>query len=88
MRAFFLENAVCWLSEYHLDGLRLDATHRFFDDSPHHFLAELAAVVRASIADRTIHLIAEDVRNLATLVSPRDGGRLGARRDLVGRLPS
>ena len=50
VRAFFIENALHWLHEYHIDGLRLDATHRLFDESPRHFLAELAATVRESIA--------------------------------------
>ena len=46
VRAFFIENALHWLHEYHIDGLRLDATHYLFDESPRHFLAELAATVR------------------------------------------
>ena len=75
VRAFFFENAIHWLREFHIDGLRLDATHRFFDDSPRHFLTELTAVVHESIGERTIHLIAEDARNLATLVRPvAEGG--------------
>ncbi|MGO9600046.1 MAG: malto-oligosyltrehalose trehalohydrolase [Isosphaeraceae bacterium] len=68
VRAYFFENALHWLSEYHLDGLRLDATHYLFDESPRHFVAELSAVVHAKITDRTIHLIAEDPRNLAFMV--------------------
>ncbi len=75
VRAFFFENALHWLREYHMDGLRLDATHRFFDDRPRHFLAELAGVVHESIPERTVHLIAEDARNLATMVRPvAEGG--------------
>ncbi len=77
VRAFFIENAIHWLREYHLDGLRLDATHRLFDDSPVHFLAELTAVVRDAVRDRTIHLIAEDMRNLATMVRPAAEGGWG-----------
>jgi maltooligosyltrehalose trehalohydrolase len=40
VRTFFIENALYWLHEYHLDGLRLDATHWLLDDSAPHFVAE------------------------------------------------
>ncbi len=77
VRSFFFENALCWLSEYHLDGLRLDATHYLFDESPHHFLAELAALVRESIRDRSVLLFAEDARNLAVMVRAESEGGWG-----------
>jgi maltooligosyltrehalose trehalohydrolase len=77
VRAFFIENALHWLHEYHLDGLRLDATHALVDDSPVHLLAELTAAVRASIPDRAVLLIAEDDRNLATMIRPRAEGGWG-----------
>ena len=67
VRAFFIENALHWIHEYHVDGLRLDATHALVDDSAAHFLAEFADRVRAG-ASRPVVLIAEDERNLATLV--------------------
>jgi len=69
VRDFFVENATRWLREYRLDGLRLDATHALVDDSPRHFLAELQARVRAALP-RDVLLIAEDHRNLASLVRP------------------
>ncbi|HZL92797.1 MAG TPA: DUF3459 domain-containing protein, partial [Vicinamibacterales bacterium] len=80
VRAFFIENALHWLHEYHFDGFRLDATHGLIDDSPRHFVAELAARVRASLPDRQVLLIAEDERNLATIVRPltEDGWGLDA----------
>ncbi len=75
VRAFFIENALHWLIEYRIDGLRLDATHALVDDSPEHFLAELARVMHHTIVDREVLLIAEDNRNLRTIVdSPADGG--------------
>ena len=76
MREFFIENALHWLIEYHLDGLRLDATHALADDSPEHFLAELARDVARSRRTAQVHLIAEDHRNLDTLLHPAraDGG--------------
>ena len=78
VRDFFVENAQHWIHEYHLDGLRLDATHALVDRSPRHFLAELVERVRASLPeDRTVALIAEDERNLARLVKPRPEGGWG-----------
>jgi len=77
VREFFIENALHWLHEYHIDGLRLDATHGLIDDSPRHLVAEIAARVRASIPDRTVLLIAEDDRNLATIVRPPEDGGWG-----------
>ena len=76
VRTFFLENAAHWLREYHLDGLRLDATHALVDDSPHHILADLAELGHAFAPRRLI--IAEDERNLASLVSPPPGFGLDA----------
>jgi len=76
VRAFFVENALHWLREYHLDGLRLDATHALVDDSPRHFLAELAGVVCAH-GGRPRLLIAEDNRNLDRLVRPPEEGGYG-----------
>ncbi|QEH34646.1 Malto-oligosyltrehalose trehalohydrolase [Aquisphaera giovannonii] len=76
VRDFFVENALHWIHEYRMDGLRLDATHHLHDDSPRHLLAELSARVRGSIG-RPIHLIAEDPRNLAHLIQPEGAGGWG-----------
>jgi maltooligosyltrehalose trehalohydrolase len=82
VRAFLIDNALHWIHEYHVDGLRLDATHALVDDSDTHFLAELADRVRAS-ATRPVVLIAEDERNLVTLVDdpPRGYGFDGVWAD-------
>ena len=77
VRSFFIENALHWLTEYHVDGLRLDATHGFVDDGPYHFVRELALAVRASVTNRTVLLMAEDERNLNTIVRPLDEGGWG-----------
>ena len=67
VRHFVLQNARHWLHEYHLDGLRLDATHAILDDSARHILAELADLGRSRPGRRAI-LIAEDGRNDVRLV--------------------
>ncbi|HEU4325324.1 MAG TPA: malto-oligosyltrehalose trehalohydrolase [Roseiflexaceae bacterium] len=69
VRAFFVANALHWMREYHLDGLRLDATHAIKDDSDPHILAEIAAAIRAALPpERHFLLIAEDERNEPRLV--------------------
>jgi maltooligosyltrehalose trehalohydrolase len=79
VREYFIENALRWIHEYHVDGLRLDATHAIKDDSPRHILTELAAAVSHWSAEmgRRVHVIAEDARNLAQLVRPEGGGGMG-----------
>ena len=77
VRDFFVENACHWIHEYHMDGLRLDATHAIADDGPRHFLAELTDRVHASAAQagRRVVVVAEDHRNLKRMLLPeRDGG--------------
>jgi maltooligosyltrehalose trehalohydrolase len=64
VRDFFIHNALYWLTEYHFDGLRLDAVHEIADDSTPDILTELADTVRSSVApDRHVHLILENDRN-------------------------
>lgn len=77
VRRFFIENALHWLIDYRIDGLRLDATHALVDASGVHVLAELSDVVRQTLGDREVLLIAEDHRNLRTLVTAREAGGSG-----------
>jgi malto-oligosyltrehalose trehalohydrolase len=65
VRDYFIHNALYWLEEFHLDGLRLDAVHAIHDESQPDFLDELADRVRAGIPDRHIHLILENEENAA-----------------------
>ena len=48
VREWAIQNAELWVRDYHVDGLRLDAVHAIFDDSPLHICAELATRVRAA----------------------------------------
>ena len=65
VREFAIHNAIYWLRQFHMDGLRVDAVHAIADDSPVHILAELAERVRAAIPEREIHLILENEENEA-----------------------
>jgi maltooligosyltrehalose trehalohydrolase len=76
VRNFFIANALQWVRDYHLDGLRLDATHALQDEGPRHFLEEFTTTVRAH-ATRPVLFVAEDHRNLAQLVQPADRGGWG-----------
>jgi maltooligosyltrehalose trehalohydrolase len=78
VRRFFVENALHWIHEYHMDGLRLDATHALRDDGERHFLAELAHECRERGRPGVPPLlIAEDHRNLPILVRPQEEGGYG-----------
>ncbi len=70
VREFFIQNALYWLNEYRLDGLRFDAVHEIYDQSEPHFLQELASVIRAETdSERLIHLVLENDDNAACLLS-------------------
>jgi maltooligosyltrehalose trehalohydrolase len=65
VRDFFLHNALYWLEEFNVDGLRFDAVHAIADDSAKHILAEIAETIRATFPDRHIHLVLENEENEA-----------------------
>ena len=68
VRRFFVENALYWLTEFHLDGLRLDAVDHVIDEeSETEILVEIAQEVRAQVTDRPVHLATEDNRNITAL---------------------
>lgn len=77
VRAFFLQNACHWISEYHLDGLRLDATQQMFDSSAQHILAEITSACRQSAGTRRVLLIAESEAQNTKLVRPAVQGGYG-----------
>jgi maltooligosyltrehalose trehalohydrolase len=77
VRRYFIDNALYWVTEYHVDALRLDAVHGIFDPSRTHILQELGEAVRAqaNALGRTILLIAESDLNDNRVISDiGDGG--------------
>jgi malto-oligosyltrehalose trehalohydrolase len=79
VRAFIIGNALMWLRDYHLDGLRLDAVHALADHRALPLLEELAAAVDALSAQlgRELVLIAESDLNDPRLVTAREAGGTG-----------
>ena len=68
VREFFIANARMWIQEYHLDGLRFDATHAIFDQSHPHILAEIATQCRKAAGHRSILLTAENEAQRVKLI--------------------
>jgi malto-oligosyltrehalose trehalohydrolase len=75
VRDFMIENALYWLREFHVDGLRLDAVHTIVDESPEHLLEELARRVREAMGQkRHVHLILENEENEAHRLERTEDG--------------
>ncbi len=77
VRRFIIDNALYWVTEFRVDGLRLDAVHGIFDLSARHILDELRAAVhrQARALGRPVAVIAESDLNDARLIHPpRKGG--------------
>ncbi|MEV5569163.1 malto-oligosyltrehalose trehalohydrolase [Spirillospora sp. NPDC052269] len=79
VRAFMVENALMWLRDFHLDGLRLDAVHAIRDQRAVHILEELSAAVDALAArlGRGPFLVAESDLNDPRSITPREAGGHG-----------
>ncbi|QGN35771.1 malto-oligosyltrehalose trehalohydrolase [Microlunatus sp. Gsoil 973] len=79
VRAYIIENALMWLRDYHVDGLRLDAVHALVDSRAQHILEELAGEVDALSAHlrRPLTLIAESDLNDPRLITPTQAGGYG-----------
>ncbi|KQS56827.1 malto-oligosyltrehalose trehalohydrolase [Geodermatophilus sp. Leaf369] len=79
VRRYVIDNAVMWLRDMHVDGLRLDAVHALVDERATHVLEEMAAEVDAlSVAEgRPLTLIAESDLNDPRMVTPRVAGGIG-----------
>jgi maltooligosyltrehalose trehalohydrolase len=79
VREYFINNALAWFEDYHIDALRLDAIHGIFDMSATPFLQQLAERTDeyARRAGRAAYLIAESDLNDARVIRPRPRGGYG-----------
>jgi maltooligosyltrehalose trehalohydrolase len=77
VRSYFISNALYWITEYHIDALRLDAIHGIYDLSVRHILQELAEAVhrQAKELGRRVNVIAEsDLNDVRLINAPESGG--------------
>ncbi|WP_075771546.1 malto-oligosyltrehalose trehalohydrolase [Aerophototrophica crusticola] len=77
VRDYMVSNARYWVEEFHLDGLRLDATQQIFDASTPHIIAEVAAAVREAGGERGTFIVGENEPQELRQVLPRDQGGHG-----------
>ncbi len=68
VRRYFIENALYWLGDFRIDGLRLDATEQIRDTTKPHFLVALEHELRKTFAERQIHLVLEDAHRRRSLL--------------------
>ncbi|WP_449394380.1 malto-oligosyltrehalose trehalohydrolase [Devosia riboflavina] len=75
VRDFIIGNAVYWISDFHIDGLRIDAVQAMFDSSEEHILAELTTAVRAAALPRTVYMAVENQPQQRRMIeAPATGG--------------
>ncbi len=77
-REFFVQNAAYWITEFHFDGLRLDATQDIKDASAEHVIATMVARARAAAGSRSILIVAENEPQETRIVRAASDGGYGA----------
>jgi maltooligosyltrehalose trehalohydrolase len=77
VRELAISNARYWIEEYHLDGLRLDATDNIYDEGDPHVIAEIVRVARKAAGARSIIVVGENEQQQAHLIRERERGGFG-----------
>ena len=77
VREFFIANAGYWIDEFHLDGLRLDATQNIYDESEDHILAAIVRRAREAARPRSIVIVGENEPQHTKLARPPEQGGYG-----------
>lgn len=77
VREFFRSNAVYWIREFHMDGLRIDATQSIQDESPEHILAEITREVRRAARGRETIIVGENEPQNVLMLRPEGEGGYG-----------
>ena len=77
VRRFFCDNALMWMRDYHVDGLRLDAVHEFMDRSAKHFMEQLSCevdVLSATLGRKLVLIAESDLNNPRVVIAEEAGG--------------
>jgi maltooligosyltrehalose trehalohydrolase len=77
VREFVLTNVAYWIREFHLDGLRIDATQQIFDASEEHIIAAIARTAREAAAPRSVYIVGENEPQHVRMVEPPERGGYG-----------
>ncbi len=79
VRCYFIENALSWIRDFHMDGLRIDGIHGIVDSGTTHFLRELSEAIHheAELLGRKVSVIPESDLNDVRVISPPDRGGYG-----------
>jgi maltooligosyltrehalose trehalohydrolase len=77
VRDFFTDNAAYWIDEFHIDGLRLDATQQIFDDSAEHVLMDIGRRARRAAGKRSVFIVAENEVQHVRVIRPIEQGGYG-----------
>jgi maltooligosyltrehalose trehalohydrolase len=77
VREFYAANAAYWIKEFHLDGLRLDATQNVYDQSKDHILGEINRSARKAAGERRIIIVAENEPQDTMLIRSQNEGGYG-----------
>jgi maltooligosyltrehalose trehalohydrolase len=79
VRRYFIANALEWITDYHIDALRLDAVHAILDHSALNFLEELGDAVhtQGTVLNRRVYVIAESALNDTRIIRPAELGGYG-----------
>ena len=77
VREYFIANAAYWIREYHLDGLRLDATQQIYDDTADHIIAAVVRSAREAAGGRSLFIVAENEPQDTRLARQQSAGGYG-----------
>jgi maltooligosyltrehalose trehalohydrolase len=77
VREYFVANAAYWIREFHLDGLRIDATQQIFDSSDEHIISVLTRTVREAARPRSALIVGENEPQNNLFVLPHEDGGYG-----------